>query len=118
MATEPGAGGIDLLVTYSPAPRQVVEIPVRVAAGATVAQALERSGLLDRFPGLVLAELSVGLWGRKTSLAQRVRANDRVEVYRPLTVDPKVARRERFVKQGARAAGLFARRRAGSKPGY
>ena len=40
------------------------------------------------------------------------------EFYRALVVDPKVARRERFQKQGARSAGLFARRRAGAKQGY
>jgi uncharacterized protein len=43
---------------------------------------------------------------------------DRVEIYRPLQVDPKMARRERFRRQGARAAGLFARKREGGKPGY
>ncbi len=43
---------------------------------------------------------------------------DRLEIYRPLTVDPKVARRERFSRQGARTTGLFARRRAGGKSGY
>jgi putative ubiquitin-RnfH superfamily antitoxin RatB of RatAB toxin-antitoxin module len=41
-----------------------------------------------------------------------------VEIYRPLTVDPKVARRERFAKQGARATGLFVKKRAGAKAGY
>jgi len=39
-------------------------------------------------------------------------------LWRPLRVDPKLARRERFGQQGARAAGLFARRRPGAKPGY
>lgn len=112
------AGDIQVLVVYSPAPRQVVELPVQVPTGTTVALALEASGLLQRFPELVLADVLLGIWGRKTSLAQPLRAQDRVEIYRLLTVDPKVARRERFVKQGARAAGLFARRRAGAKPGY
>jgi hypothetical protein len=37
---------------------------------------------------------------------------------RPLKVDPKEARRQRFVKQGTRGAGLFANRRPGAKPGY
>jgi putative ubiquitin-RnfH superfamily antitoxin RatB of RatAB toxin-antitoxin module len=41
-----------------------------------------------------------------------------VEIYRPLRVDPKVARRERFVKQGARTAGLFVKKRPGAKAGY
>jgi putative ubiquitin-RnfH superfamily antitoxin RatB of RatAB toxin-antitoxin module len=47
-----------------------------------------------------------------------LRDQDRIEVYRPLLVDPKVARRERFVKQGARGAGLFAKKRQGAKAGY
>ena len=47
-----------------------------------------------------------------------LRAGDRVEIYRDLLVDPKVARRERFRKQGARAAGLFAGKRPGAKQGY
>jgi putative ubiquitin-RnfH superfamily antitoxin RatB of RatAB toxin-antitoxin module len=51
-------------------------------------------------------------------LQSPLRDLDRVEIYRPLTVDPKVARRQRFNKQGAKAAGLFARKRAGAKAGY
>ncbi|MCB2018938.1 MAG: RnfH family protein, partial [Hydrogenophaga sp.] len=47
-----------------------------------------------------------------------LRDGDRLELYRPLRVDPKVARRERFVGQGAKAAGLFSRRRPHSKSGY
>ena len=43
---------------------------------------------------------------------------DRLELLRPLRVDPKVARRERFVGQGARSSGLFAKRRPNSKAGY
>ncbi|MDH5708755.1 MAG: RnfH family protein, partial [Hylemonella sp.] len=49
---------------------------------------------------------------------QVLRDLDRVELYRPLKVDPKVARRERFARQGARGAGLFASKRAGAKAGY
>ena len=54
----------------------------------------------------------------KVPLAYMLRADDRVEVYRPLQVDPKVARRERFVRQGAKSAGLFTKRRPGAKAGY
>jgi sulfur carrier protein len=43
---------------------------------------------------------------------------DRLEIYRPLKVDPKVARRERFARQGAKTTGLFAKRRPGAKAGY
>jgi putative ubiquitin-RnfH superfamily antitoxin RatB of RatAB toxin-antitoxin module len=60
----------------------------------------------------------VGVWGRRATPGQLLREGDRVEVCRPLLVDPKVARRERFQRQGARATGLFARRRPGGKQGY
>ena len=60
----------------------------------------------------------MNVWGRKVPLAHMLRADDRVEVYRPLQVDPKVARRERFVRQGAKSAGLFTKRRPGAKAGY
>ena len=82
---------------------------------------MTRRGLemfLARFPELAHHPLAVGIWGRKAGPLEVLRDNDRLEIYRPLTVDPKVARRERFRKQGSRATGLFASRRPGAKPGY
>jgi putative ubiquitin-RnfH superfamily antitoxin RatB of RatAB toxin-antitoxin module len=105
-------------VAYSPAAREVVEVALTLPAGATLAQALQASGLPQRYPELGAGTLAVGIWGRKATLQQALRDQDRVEIYRPLQVDPKVARRERFVRQGVRTAGLFARRRPGAKPGY
>lgn len=102
-------------VVYSPGPREVLEWPVELAAGAAVKDALQASGLL---PQLDPQMVDAGVWGRKARLDQMLRDGDRVEVYRPLLVDPKVARRERFRKQGARAPGLFAGKRTGAKPGY
>lgn len=107
-----------ITVVYSPAPREVWEQVLDLAEGSTVAQAIATSGLLQRFPGLDPAAQGLGVWGRKASLEQLLRDQDRVEIYRPLEVDPKLARRERFQKQGARATGLFAKRRPGAKPGY
>lgn len=105
-----------VLVLFSPAPRQVLEWSVEVPLGATVRDAILASGWRQACPGMEPAD--VGIWGRRCGPEQAVREGDRVEVYRPLKVDPKVARRERFRKQGARAAGLFAQRRPGAKPGY
>lgn len=109
---------IRVTVTYASAPRKVWEENLLLLPGSTVAQALQASGLFQRFPGLDLGLAGVGVWGRKATMKQPLRHGDRVEVYRHLRVDPKVARRERFRKQGARTAGLFARRRPGAKPGY
>lgn len=110
-----------ITVLYSPAARQVIEREVLMPQGATVLQAIEQSGLLLEWPNLQLrdhAAFAVGIWGRKTTLHHVLRDADRIEIYRPLSVDPKVARRERFQKQGTRGAGLFAKRRPGAKPGY
>ena len=89
-------------VVYSPAPRQVCESPLCVAPGTTVAQALAASGLPAE-----LGSCTVGIWGRRVELAQVLDDLDRVEVYRELKVDPKHARRARFLLQGRRSAGLF-----------
>lgn len=113
------ADGSQLHVTlaYSPAPRRVRQWVLVLPAGATVLQALEASGILRDEPGLATALPDLGVWGRKVAPGQALRDGDRVEVYRPLRVDPKVARRERFRKQGARSAGLFAKKRPGAEPG-
>ena len=58
------------------------------------------------------------VWGKPVERAHVLKEGDRLEVLRSLRVDPKVARRERFQKQGAKTAGLFAKRRVGAKPGY
>lgn len=105
-------------VVYSPAARVVHEWPLVLEGGSTVWQALQASGLAAHLPLANLASMGVGVWGRKALPDQVLRDNDRVEVYRPLLVDPKLARRERFEKQGARATGLFARQRKGAKAGY
>ena len=116
MASE--ASGVQVTVLYSPAPREVVEWPLTLLPGATVETALQQSGLRAAFPEVTLSQAAVGVWGRKASLGAPVRNGDRIEVYRELLVDPKLARRERFRKQGARAAGLFSGKRAGQKAGY
>ena len=109
---------IQVTIVYSPVPRDVREVHVQLASDATVLQALEASGLLQSFASIDLETGVFGIGGRKLSLKQTLRESDRVEIYRPLRVDPKIARRERFVRQGARTAGLFVRKRAGAKAGY
>jgi putative ubiquitin-RnfH superfamily antitoxin RatB of RatAB toxin-antitoxin module len=110
-----------ITVMYSPAPRVVHERVLPFSAGVTVMQALQQSGLLTDCPEIDLSQpdaFAVSIWGKKTSPDHVLRALDRLEICRPLTVDPKVARRERFQKQGSSRAGLFSKRRAGAKPGY
>ncbi|WP_338798972.1 RnfH family protein [Acidovorax sp. DW039] len=99
------------------APRQVEERKILLPEGTVLSQALQ---VLD--PDVAGrgydANLACGVWGRVMPLDTLLREGDRVELYRPLVVDPKVARRERFARQGARATGLFASRRPGAKAGY
>jgi putative ubiquitin-RnfH superfamily antitoxin RatB of RatAB toxin-antitoxin module len=109
---------IHVAVMYSPGPRQLVEKHLELVTGASVMEAIRLSGLLVQFPGIDINKAVVGIWGRKVSLEQPLKDQDRVEIYRPLTVDPKVARRKRFVGQGVKSAGLFAKRRSGAKAGY
>lgn len=110
--------GLTIALVYSPKPRAVRQLTLTVPEGTTVGDALQRSGMLEHVNAHEMATLQCGIWGRKVPLTQPLRANDRVELYRSLLVDPKVARRERFVSQGAKSAGLFAKRRAGAKAGY
>ncbi|MGQ0710869.1 MAG: RnfH family protein [Rhodoferax sp.] len=105
-------------VVFAVAPRQVRECVLDVPEGSTVRQALERSAVLQGCDATLLDQCETGVWGHKCGLQRVLRADDRVEVYRPLRVDPKEARRQRFVRQGSKRAGLFAQRRTGAKPGY
>ncbi len=109
---------LKVTLVYSPAPRQVREWVLELAVGATVAQALGCCSIFEEFQDLQKIRLLVGIWGLKTRLDHPLNDRDRIEVYRALRVDPKVARRERFNHQGAKSAGLFAKTRPGAKAGY
>jgi putative ubiquitin-RnfH superfamily antitoxin RatB of RatAB toxin-antitoxin module len=108
---------ISITVAYSPAPRVLHEITLTLATGALVSDALAACALDERFSAVFNAP-ALGLWGKRVAPTHTLADHDRVEIYRPLRVDPKVARRERFKKQGAKSAGLFAQRRPGAKAGY
>lgn len=111
-------GVIHVEVVYAPGERSTQHVALQLSDGSTVAQALQLSDLMA---GMTIHErnnLEVGVWGRKVGTNHLLRDRDRVELYRPLKVDPKVARRERFTQQGAKTAGLFAKRRDGAKSGY
>lgn len=83
-------------VAYSPRAGELDLVEINVPAGATVGFALSHSGLLGRHPGLIAADCKTGVWGQLRGLDDLLRDLDRVEVYRPLQVDPKEARRLRY----------------------
>ena len=102
-SADPSAeAALQVAVAYSPRAGEVDEQQLTLPAGATLIEAIRASGLLARHPELDLAALKVGIWGRVRPLDTLLRTHDRVEVYRPLVVDPKEARRARQRKQRAR----------------
>lgn len=67
-----------------------------VPEGSTLREAVERSGLLERFPEIDLSVNKVGIFGKLSRLDTPLTDGDRVEIYRPITVDPEtVERRDR-----------------------
>lgn len=88
------AESIQIEVVYAKPDRQEV-VGLKLAEGATIKQAVEASGLLQRHPELDLAKLKVGIFGKLSRMDTALRARDRVEIYRPLIADPKEVRKQR-----------------------
>jgi len=91
-------------LVWSPRPGCVVSERLALSAGSTVEQALSASPRFcaDRAELEAGEGLCVGVWGRLQPLDAALRDGDRVEVFRPLTVDPKEARRLRYRATGRR----------------
>jgi len=88
------ADEIQVEVAYA-LPEQQVILPIKALAGITVEEAIKRSGILERFPEIQLAQSKVGVFSKLTKLDTVLRNKDRVEIYRPLIADPKEVRRKR-----------------------
>lgn len=89
-------------VVYCPAPGVNDVTTLTLPAGATLADALQASGVLQRH-ALVGQALRTGIWCKSKPAETLLRDRDRVELYRPLTVDPKEARRQRYKRHKAAA---------------
>ena len=74
-------------------------LSVSLAPGATVADAIKASGICAQHPEIDFARQAVGIFGRRVRLNQRLRQDDRVEIYRALVADPKMSRRQRTAKR-------------------
>lgn len=92
-------------------PRQVLEWSAQVPEGSEVGTVLSQVPWREQVSDTLLADLQLSVWGRAAQAHTILQEGDRIELTRPLKVDPKVARRERFNAQGKRTAGLFARQR-------
>ena len=79
-------------------PNEQVEIPWEVEPNCSVALAIRRSGILERFPEINFPHVSVGIFSKRVALDTPLTEGDRIEIYRPLMMDPKQARRLRLKK--------------------
>lgn len=70
-------------------------LQVQGGAGLTIREAIERSGMLQRFPEIDLGVNKVGVFGKVAGLDTALADGDRVEIYPPLIADPKQARKAR-----------------------
>lgn len=100
-------------VVYARPDIQVL-IPLEVEEGTTLRTAIERSGVLERFPEIDLEKAKVGIFGKLSKLDTMLRAKDRVEIYRPLIADPKEVRKQRAAegKQMKKGGGEAAKTEA------
>jgi hypothetical protein len=87
------------VVCATPARLRVVSVPL--TEGLTALGAVRASGILED-AGIDPGELALGIWGRRVDAAHPLRADDRVEIYRPLRCDPREARRQAAGSSGGR----------------
>lgn len=80
-------------IVFASPDRQLLET-VLVTAGATVRDVIMKSGLREAFPEYEIDGMAIGIWGRAVQRDQVVKEDDRVEIYRPLQLDPRAARRQ------------------------
>ena len=100
---------INVEVAYAPAAHQHELVKLILPDGASVQDALEASGLLERYPELdPKADNKLGIFGKLTKPDAVLRDRDRVEIYRPLIADPKAVRKRRAAEGKAMKKGAGA----------
>lgn len=101
MSAEPDGvvGELAVEVAYATPGRQLI-VKLRLAPGATVAEAIEASALRGQFPEIEPQPVA-GIFSKKVSLDHELSSGDRVEIYRPLLADPKEARRQKVAQERA-----------------
>ena len=86
-------------------PHQQLIIPVHMPLEANAEEAIQASGILDKFPEIDLKVNQIGIFGKLTKLDMPLRNLDRVEIYRPLIADPKEVRKQRAAEGKAMKKG-------------
>ena len=80
-------------------PEEQVIISIEVPKKINIKQAIEKSGIQKKFPEIDLSKNKVGIFGKQTTLDHLLSDRDRIEIYRPLILDPKEMRRKRASKK-------------------
>ncbi len=78
-------------VAYLSSDEQVI-IGLDIPQNTNILKAIQLSKLLEKFPEIDLAKNKVGIFGKIASLETMLNPGDRVEIYRPLLIDPKQKR--------------------------
>lgn len=90
---------IAIEVAYVSVAQKSYLLKLHVRSGCTVLQAIEQSGILQFCPEINLTQQKVGVFSQSRELNDVVHADDRIEIYRPLLIDPKDARRAKAKKK-------------------
>jgi putative ubiquitin-RnfH superfamily antitoxin RatB of RatAB toxin-antitoxin module len=85
---------ITVEVVYLSAEQQIL-CRTEIANGSTVIQAIDASGIIELLPDGAMDLRQLGVFSQKAAPDQLLRDGDRVEIYRPLQLDPMEARRRR-----------------------
>ncbi len=88
------ANRIPVEVAYALPDKQEI-VMLEVEPGTTAREAVELSGIERQFPGIDPRGAELGIFGKVVKGDQRLRAGDRVEIYRGLIADPKEVRKRR-----------------------
>jgi len=89
---------VNIEVAYAKSDEQLI-LSVHVVEPCTVEQAIELSGILNRYAEINLTKNKVGIFSQVCALNKLLQENDRVEIYRNLAIGPMQARRERAARQ-------------------
>ncbi|NNC54857.1 MAG: RnfH family protein [Pseudomonadales bacterium] len=102
MSQTPQDASADKLITVEVAyatPEKQKIIAVQVEQGCSPLQAAQQSGINAEFEGVDLGAAKMGVFGKAVDPnAYRLMPGDRVEIYRPLLIDPKEVRKARAAK--------------------
>lgn len=89
---------INIEIAYANLEKQAL-ITLQVAKNYTIQTAIEQSGILKQFPEIDLGINKVGIFSKTAALTTVLHEGDRVEIYYPLLIDPKAARKARAKRQ-------------------